>query len=52
MLNERIDELTERLRDKSFVAKAPQALIKELRRQLGAMKTEYDAIDRVLKKLG
>jgi len=52
MLNERIAELSARLDDEAFLAKAPQEIIAEHRRQLAEMQTEYEAIERVLKKLG
>ena len=52
MLRERIAESTERLEDDDFLVQAPSEVLQQLRRQLDEMKTEYDAIDRVLKKLG
>ena len=52
MLRQRIAELSRRLDDDSFVHQAPKAVLDEYRRQLAEMKVEYDAIDRVLKKLG
>jgi hypothetical protein len=52
MLREGIHELTRRLNDEDFVRQAPAPVLQEYRRQLDQMKTEHDAIDRVLKKLG
>jgi uncharacterized protein len=52
MLSERIDDLTQRLADDDFVSQAPPAIVDEARRQLDQMKTEYEAIDQVLKKFG
>lgn len=52
VLRERIAELTERLEDESFLAQAGDDLLEQHRRQLDEMQSEYDAIDRVLKKLG
>jgi len=52
MLREKITEFTERLEDEEFIAGAPDQLIQQLRRQLDEMKSEHEAIDRVLQKLG
>ncbi len=52
MLRERIAEYEERLADEEFVRNAPSDLVPELTRQLTDMKSEYDAIERVLNKLG
>ncbi|MFB3894382.1 MAG: bifunctional nuclease family protein [Phycisphaerae bacterium] len=52
MLGVAIGELTERLDDTEFLTNASADEIDEHRRQLAEMKQEYDAIDRVLKKLG
>ena len=52
MLEEKIAELSQRLSDEDFVVEAPEALVADHRRQLSEMQSEYDAIDRVLKKLG
>jgi len=52
MLVERIREVATRLDDESFLAEAPKEVVESARRQLGEWKTEYEAIDRVLKKLG
>ena len=52
MLVERIREVATRLDDQSFLAEAPKEVVESARRQLGEWKTEYEAIDRVLKKLG
>jgi len=49
-LSRRIREISDRLDDQSFVASAPSEVIQEHRRMLSDMKTEYDVIDRVLKK--
>lgn len=52
MLREGIDELTKRLNDEEFLESVPAPVLNEYRRQLDDMKNEYEAIDRVLKKLG
>ncbi len=52
MLREAITEVTRRLADKEFLQSHPPAVIAEHRRQLVEMKSEYEAIDRVLRKLG
>jgi len=52
LLRQGIAELQRRLGDEKFVRDAPQAVVEQYRRQLGDMRNEYDAIDRVLKKLG
>lgn len=51
MLAEKIEEVMHRLGDESFLAVAPEAVVDEHRRHLEEMQSEYDAIDRVLKKL-
>lgn len=52
MLREAITEVTRRLADDDFLRSHPPAIIDEHRRQLVEMKSEYEAIDRVLRKLG
>jgi len=52
MLAERITEFSQRLADEDFLSEAPEEVIEHARRQLEEMKAEYDAIDRVLRKLG
>ncbi len=52
MLREAITEVTRRLADDEFLESHPPAIIDEHHRQLVEMKTEYEAIDRVLRKLG
>ena len=52
VLREMIDEISRRLQDEEFLSSAPPTLVQDHRRQLAEMKTEYEAIDRVLKKLG
>ena len=52
MLRQGIAELSRRLGDDDFVHHAPKPVLAEYRRQLKDMKSEYEAIDRVLKKLG
>ena len=52
VLSQRIAEVERRLGDDDFLTSAPQELIDQHRHQLAEMKTEHDAIDRVLKKLG
>ena len=51
-LREKIAEFTARLLDKAFLDAAPPETTQELRRELQEMKTEYDAIEHLLKKLG
>ncbi len=50
-LAESIADLTARLTDEEYVATIPDDGQQEMRRQLEEMQSEYDAIDRVLKKL-
>jgi hypothetical protein len=52
MLGEKIAELSGILTDEEFLGQAPKKLLTEYRRQLAEMKHEYDAIERILKKLG
>ncbi len=52
MLAEAIAEISERLTDEDFLAQASQSIVQDHRRQLAEMKREFEAIDRVLKKLG
>ena len=52
MLRHAISEITRRLADDEFLSGQSPGVIAEHRRQLGEMKSEYDAIDRVLRKLG
>ncbi|MGB2822296.1 MAG: bifunctional nuclease domain-containing protein [Phycisphaerae bacterium] len=52
MLRQHIAEVSRRLNDADFVKQAPEPVLDEYRRQLAEMKNEYEAIDRVLKKLG
>ena len=52
MLSERIADFTERLADESFLAQAPQEVVDQVQLQLEEMSREYEAIDRVLRKLG
>ena len=52
LLQQGIGELSRRLRDEDFVRKAPEPVLVQYRRQLEEMRNEYEAIDRVLKKLG
>jgi len=52
MLRQAITEVTRRLADEDFLGSQPSAIIAEHRRQLVEMKSEYEAIDRVLRKLG
>ena len=51
-LAQKIEELGSRLADKDFVEAAPKAVIAKARQQLHQMKTEYEAIERVLKMWG
>ena len=52
MLRQGIEELSRRLEDEDFIRQAPGEVLDEYRHQLVEMKTEHDAIARVLKKLG
>ncbi|HUS91379.1 MAG TPA: bifunctional nuclease domain-containing protein [Phycisphaerae bacterium] len=52
MLHHGITELNRRLNDEDFLHQAPEPVIAQVRRQLDEMRNEYEAIDRVLKKLG
>jgi hypothetical protein len=52
ILREAIGEVTRRLGDDDFVQQAPAEVLEQYRQQLAEMKNEYEAIDRVLKKLG
>jgi hypothetical protein len=51
MLAERIDDLTARLEDEEYLDTATADAVEENRRQLEAMKVEYNAIDSLLKKI-
>jgi len=51
VLRDGISELTERLADKAFVAGEPEESVQEMRQHLQEMESEYEAIDRILKKL-
>lgn len=50
-LAESIADLTARLTDEDFVITIPEGGVQKMQRQLKEMQSEYDAIDRVLKKL-
>ena len=52
LLAERIAEFSQRLADEDFLSEAPEEVVENARRQLEEMRAEYDAIDRVLRKLG
>jgi bifunctional DNase/RNase len=52
LLGEQISVLTERLSDDDFLAQMPEDVIDRHRQQLEEMRNEYEAIQRVLKKLG
>jgi uncharacterized protein len=52
LLGEQISLLTERLNDEDFLAQMPEDVIDRHRQQLDEMRNEYDAIQRVLRKLG
>jgi len=51
VLTEKIAELAGRLSDDEFLAETPPAIVQEHRHQLDDLKSEYEAIERVLKKL-
>ena len=50
MLGRKIVELSERLDDKAFIAQAPPPVLQQHHRQLDEMRSEYKAIEDVLKK--
>jgi bifunctional DNase/RNase len=52
LLGDQISVLTERLSDDDFLAQMPEEVIDRHRQQLEEMRNEYDAIQRVLRKLG
>ena len=52
LLAVKISELVERLGDSDFLEHTPEPILEKVRYQLDQMKTEYEAIDRVLKMLG
>lgn len=52
ILGERISDSSRRLGDEGFLAQAPSEVVEGIKHQLTEMKAEYDAIDRVLRKLG
>ena len=52
MLSEAMSELKERLEDNQFLAESPPEVVAEHRKQLADLKHEFDAISRVLNKLG
>jgi uncharacterized protein len=52
LLGEQISVLSERLNDDDFLAQMPEDVIDRHRQQLEEMRNEYDAIQRVLRKLG
>jgi uncharacterized protein len=51
-LSEKMAEIGEMLANEDFLRETPPEIIDEQRRQLDDMQAEYDAINRVLKKLG
>jgi len=52
MLELKIHQLTERLEDPEFLSQAPPELLEKARSSLDQMKTDHEAIARVLKMLG
>jgi len=52
MLSQKISELAQILEDHSFLGDTPDEVIQEYQSHLNELKTEYDAIERVLRKLG
>ena len=52
LLSERINDHSQRLADEGFLAETPPEIIETMRRHLAEMRAEYEAIDRVLGKLG
>ena len=52
MLREKIAEASSQLADENFLQHAPEKTIEQRRHQLGEMKTEFEAIEQVLNKLG
>lgn len=51
MLRDAITEIERRLEDDDFLSTATQDAVDEHRRQLAEMKQEFDAIERILKKI-
>ncbi len=51
VLAERIAEMTDQLQDEEYTSKSSPAELQEHRRVLKELKQEYEAIDRVLKKI-
>ncbi|MBT3200116.1 MAG: hypothetical protein HN350_09385 [Phycisphaerales bacterium] len=52
MLDEQIAVLSERMNDEDFLSQMPDEIIDRHHQQLEEMRNEYDAIQRVLRKLG
>ena len=52
LLKWKMDEISSRLSDDTFLTKAGGELVAEYRRSLEEMQTEYDTIERVIEKLG
>ncbi len=52
VLTARIRKVSDRLDDQEFIDQAPTSVVEEHRRLLDEMKSEYKAIDQVLRKLG
>jgi len=52
VLRENMDEISNRLSDETFLSQADPEVINRHRKKLQEMNNEYEAIDRVLKKLG
>ncbi|MDP6044059.1 MAG: hypothetical protein QGG25_00510 [Phycisphaerae bacterium] len=52
LLGDQIAVLSERLNDDDFLAQMPEDVVDRHRQQLDEMRNEYDAIIRVLRKLG
>jgi len=51
MLQEHIAELAEQLSDDDYTAQAPEPVLDEQRRQLAEMRSEYEQLTRILRKL-
>ena len=51
VLRDGISVLSERLADATFIAVEPNESVQEMRQHLREMESEYEAIDRILKKL-
>lgn len=51
MLGERITDIQQQLEDEQFTSETPAEVVDEARRELKERQAEYDAIERILKKI-